>query len=82
MDTTKIAEQIYTLRKAKGLTQNELGERVGVSFQAVSKWERGETLPDITVLPDLARVLETSVDNILSGGENRLNLKESFAYQI
>lgn len=69
MDTTKIAEQIYALRKAKGLTQNELGERVGVSFQAVSKWERGETLPDITVLPDLARVLETSVDNILSGGE-------------
>lgn len=78
MDTTKIAEQIYALRKAKGLTQNELGERVGVSFQAVSKWERGETLPDITVLPDLARVLETSVDNILSGGEKQVEFKGKF----
>lgn len=39
MDTSKIAEQIALLRKSKGLAQNELGERVGVSFQAVSKWE-------------------------------------------
>ncbi len=78
MDTTKFAEQIYALRKAKGLTQNELGERVGVSFQAVSKWERGETLPDITVLPDLARVLETSVDNILLGGEKQIEYKGKF----
>ncbi len=41
MDTRKIGEQIAALRKSKGLTQNELGERLGVSFQAVSKWERG-----------------------------------------
>lgn len=75
MNTSKIAGQISTLRKAKGLTQNELGERVGVTFQAVSKWERGETLPDITVLPDLARVLETSIDNILLGGERQLEYK-------
>lgn len=75
MNTSKIAEQISALRKSKGLTQNELGERVGVTFQAVSKWERGETLPDITVLPDLARVLETSIDNILLGGERQLEYK-------
>ena len=78
MNTDKVAEQIYALRKAKGLTQNELGERVGVSFQAVSKWERGETLPDITVLPDLARVLETSIDNILLGGEKQIEYKGKF----
>lgn len=78
MNTDKVAKQIYALRKAKGLTQNELGERVGVSFQAVSKWERGETLPDITVLPDLARVLETSIDNILLGGEKQIEYKGKF----
>lgn len=50
-----------------------------MSFQAVSKWERGETLPDITVLPDLARVLETSVDNILSGGEKQVEFKGKFS---
>ena len=75
MDTRKIAEQISILRKNKGLTQMELGERVGVSFQAVSKWERGETLPDITVLPDLAKVLETSIDHILLGGEKQIEYK-------
>ena len=72
MDTAKVGEQIAYLRKSKGLTQGELGERVGVTFQAVSKWERGETLPDTGVLVDLANVLETTVDFILSGGEKAL----------
>ena len=53
----------------KKLTQSELGERLGVSFQAVSKWERGETLPDISILPALADILETSIDYILRCGE-------------
>lgn len=61
----KIGQQICYLRKAKGLTQADLGERLGVSFQAVSKWERGETLPDITLLPALSDALETTIDNIL-----------------
>lgn len=75
MKIDKVAEQICLLRKAKRLTQSELGERLGVSFQAVSKWERGETLPDTLLLPDLARVLETSVDYILSGGEKQIEYK-------
>lgn len=75
MNTQKVAQQISALRKSKGITQSELGERVGVSFQAVSKWERGETLPDIAVLPDLAKVLETSIDNILLGGEKQVEYK-------
>ncbi len=41
MNTEKIGEHIASLRKEKGLTQSDLGERLGVSFQAVSKWERG-----------------------------------------
>lgn len=69
MDMKKVGNQITVLRKNKGLTQNDLGERIGVTFQAVSKWERGETLPETSLLPDLARVLETTVDFILSGGE-------------
>ncbi len=75
MDFEKVGEQIQILRKGKGLTQSQLGERVGVSFQAVSKWERGETLPDVSLLPDLARVLETSVDYILLGGEKQTEYK-------
>ncbi len=75
MNIEKTGEQIAMLRKSKGLTQNELGERLGVSFQAVSKWERGETLPDVAVLPDLAKVLETTVDFILNGGEKSVEYK-------
>ena len=75
MNIEKIGQQIAVLRKAKGITQSELGERLGVSFQAVSKWERGETLPDITLLPDLAKVLETTVDFILTGNEKVIEYK-------
>lgn len=75
MNIEKVGLQISELRKNKGLTQNDLGERLGVSFQAVSKWERGETLPDITILPDLASVLCTTIDYILNGGEKRVEFK-------
>lgn len=68
MDMKAVGSQISDLRRAKGMTQAELGERLGVTFQAVSKWERAETLPDTAILPDLAAVLETTVDNILCGG--------------
>ena len=75
IDMNKIGCQIASLRKAKGLTQNELGERLGISFQAVSKWERGETLPDVSLLVGLANILETSVDHILRGGEKIMNYR-------
>lgn len=70
-----VGKQIARLRGDKGLTQTELGERVGVSFQAVSKWERGETLPDVSVLPDLADVLETTIDTLLRGAEQHAVFK-------
>lgn len=69
LDLPSIGYQIQSLRKAKGYTQNQLGDMVGVSFQAVSKWERGETLPDIATLVALAEVLDTTTDNLLHGGK-------------
>ena len=71
----RIGEQIASLRKAKGLTQSQLGERLSISYQAVSKWERGEALPDVSTLLDLSNVLETSVDNILTGGDQVLHYR-------
>ena len=75
LDTSSVGNKIADLRKAKGLTQNELGERLGISFQAVSKWERGESLPDTAILLDLADVLETTVDSILSGGKAEVSFR-------
>ena len=81
MDMKMVGTQIARLRKEKGLTQNDLGDRLGVSFQAVSKWERGETLPDTAILLDLARALETSVDFILTGGSQVLHYRGKFTVQ-
>ena len=75
LDLPIIGYQIQSLRKAKGYTQNQLGDLVGVSFQAVSKWERGETLPDIATFISLAEVLDTTIDNLLHGGKKVTDYK-------
>ena len=60
-----IGVHIAALRKAKGLTQEQLAARIGVSAPAVSKWETGNSYPDITLLCPLARALGTHVDTLL-----------------
>ena len=69
MDMT-IGKRIAHLRKEKGLTQEELAGHMGVSPQAVSKWENDQTCPDISALPKLAKLLGVSVDELLEGREN------------
>ena len=78
IDPIKAGRHIHALRRAQGLTQNQLGDRLHISFQAVSKWERGETLPDVNLLPDLADALSTTVDNILNGGEKPMKTPEQY----
>ena len=68
MDTMKVGKYIQSLRKAAGYTQKELAEKLSVSFQAVSKWEQGKTLPDTIMLLDLCDLLGTTVDKLLNGG--------------
>ena len=69
MDMT-IGKRICLLRKEKGLTQEELASHMGVSPQAVSKWENDQTCPDISALPKLARLFGVTVDELLEGREN------------
>ncbi len=54
-------------RKELNLTQKELAERLGVSDKAVSKWERGESLPDVTLIPSIAVTLGISIDYLMTG---------------
>lgn len=68
LNLEQIGQFIQVGRKEAGMTQAEMGERLGVSAQSVSNWERGETLPDVSLLPDLACMLHCSVDAILTGG--------------
>lgn len=69
LNSTKIGNFIMAKRKALGLTQQQLADKLNVSFQAVSKWENGTTYPNIEILRDLAIVLEVSVDEILAGSD-------------
>ena len=68
LDPHRIGAFLQSERKRKNMTQTEMAERLHVSPQAVSNWERGETIPDVALLPDLASALHCSVDAILSGG--------------
>ena len=65
MTTIKINEQIAFLRKQKGLTQEELANALGVTNQAVSKWESAQCCPDIQLLPGIAKLFDVSVDELL-----------------
>lgn len=67
MDITKTGGFIAELRREQGLTQKKLAEIIGVTDKAVSKWERGLSYPDITILPQLAEVLGVSEGEILRG---------------
>ena len=69
MDISNIGDYIKSQRKVLGITQSQLADDIGVSPQAVSKWERGENLPDVTLLPLLARLLGTTVESILNRGD-------------
>ncbi len=68
MDTLKIGHYIQHLRKAAGMTQKELADKLNISFQAVSKWENGDSLPDTGILLELCDILNTTADKLLHGG--------------
>lgn len=72
MNLTAIGAYISLLRRQRGLSQRELATRLGVSYQAVSKWENGENLPDASLLLPLAEALHTTADVLLSAGRARL----------
>ena len=67
MDAGKTGAYLAALRKARGMTQQEAAEQLGVSNKTVSKWENGAGLPDITVLPALGELYGGTADDILAG---------------
>lgn len=67
MDMEKVGNTIAFLRKRVGYTQKDLADRIGISDKAVSKWERGLSLPDITYLRKLSILLNTDSDSLLAG---------------
>lgn len=77
MNTIEIGKYIRRKRIEMHLTQKDLAEKLSLSFQAISKWETGSTLPDTSILLELSDVLEVTVDQILNAGvfRKRMNKK-------
>ena len=69
LDSIKVGNFIMEKRKSHNMTQQQLADKLNISFQAISKWENGTTFPNIEILQDLAIVLDVSVDEILAGSE-------------
>lgn len=69
LNSIKVGNFIMEQRKTLGMTQQQLADKLNISFQAISKWENGTTYPNIEILKDLAIVLGVSVDEILAGSE-------------
>lgn len=67
-----LGENIAALRKNRGFTQEELAKRLGVSPQAVSKWENGTACPDIALLPEIADIFSVTVDDLMRAPAERL----------
>ncbi len=77
------SENIKRFRKERGLTQEELADSFGVSFQAVSKWERGESYPDIKMLPEIAVFFNVTVDELLGADEAQREQKvKAYLYKF
>ena len=70
MNQEKIGRFIAQKRKEKGMTQEKLAEKLGVSFKTISKWERGRCMPDHSLILSLCEELEISVNELMNGEEN------------
>ncbi len=70
MDNIKIGKLIYKLRKEKNLTQLQLADQMNISDKAISKWERGLGCPEVSLLPELSKILDVDLEKLLSGELN------------
>lgn len=75
MSNKNLGEMISSLRKEKGMTQNELAEKMNVTDKAVSKWERNLSCPDVNSIPTLAEVLGITVEELLNAQTKKENNK-------
>ena len=76
MNPEKVGKFIKELRKKNNLTQKDLADKYGVTYQAVSKWENGINLPEISLIRQMSKDFNISVENILDGEENPNSYKK------
>ena len=75
MNLDDIGKFIKDLRSKNNLTQRQLADLLGVTYQAVSKWERGQSIPDITILKDISDRFDVNIDEIIKGKNSNITKK-------
>nr|MCR5681894.1 helix-turn-helix domain-containing protein [Clostridiales bacterium] len=76
-----LGETIKRLRQQKGLTQEQLADKLGVSFQSVSRWEGGSSYPDIELIPEIAGFFHVSIDELMGMDQSLRDKKLNEALQ-
>lgn len=77
MDREKIGQFIKAIRKNNNLSQADLADKLGVTYQAVSKWENGKNLPDISILQQISKMFNVDIDEILAGETKEKKLEKT-----
>ena len=74
--------RLFSLKRAeKGLSQDEIAARLNVTRQAVSKWENGNAMPDISLMPLIAEILDVSIEELMTGKEPEKQVVEKVVVQ-
>ena len=76
MDQVKIGKFLRELRKEKGLTQEQLAEKLNVSNRSISRYETGNNMPDISLLIEIADIFEVSIPEIINGERKNENMNQ------
>lgn len=82
MDQEKVGNFIKKLRQDNNLTQAEFASKLGVTYQAVSKWENGKNVPDIATMKEISNLFNVNIDEIISGKKNNKNNKNIIIISI
>ena len=82
MNQERIGQFIKKIREENKLTQKELADKLGVTFQAVSKWENGKNVPDISILKEMSEMFNVDIDEILDGEKKNKKNNNNYIYPI
>ena len=79
MNSDQFGKKIRELRKKSNLTQKEFADKLGVTYQAVSKWENGKNMPDITLIKEISNIFKVDIEELLTG-KNKRKKKNKFIF--
>ncbi|MGM9882400.1 MAG: helix-turn-helix transcriptional regulator [Bacilli bacterium] len=82
MNQEKIGKFIKEIRKKNNLTQNDLASKLGVTYQAVSKWENGKNIPDISLLKEMSQIFDVDIDELLDGEKKKKKKRNNKLFTI